>query len=170
MSGRIKFLIMDVDGTLTDGKIYMGETGELMKAFDIKDGCGIKDILPEHGIVPVIITARHSGILELRCKELHIENLYQGIRDKTEQIQKVLAKYSEMDSTTTYTLADCAYIGDDILDIPPIKAIKLAGGVTSCPADAMEEIKDTVDFVCSKKGGNGAVREFIEKLLWKDKT
>ena len=72
MEKDIKFLVMDVDGTLTDGKIYMGNEGELFKAFDVKDGCGIKDLLPQLGIVPVIITARESKILENRCNELLI--------------------------------------------------------------------------------------------------
>ena len=66
----IKYLIMDVDGTLTDGKIYMGPNGETIKVFDIKDGCGIKDILPQYDIIPVIITARETKMLENRCKEL----------------------------------------------------------------------------------------------------
>ena len=101
---------MDVDGTLTDGKIYMGENGELMKAFDIKDGCGIKDILPKYRIVPVVITGRKSKILELRCSELDIGEIYQGVRDKTGQIEKTLKKYSAKDGVT-YTYANCAILG-----------------------------------------------------------
>lgn len=164
MKKNIKFLIMDVDGTLTDGKIYMGENGELMKAFDIKDGCGIKDILPRYGIVPVIITARKSKILEIRCDELDIAELYQGIRDKTEQIKEVLKRYSEKNGEE-YTYANCAYIGDDILDLSPISVVKSAGGLSATPADAVNEVKKTVEFVCEKNGGNGAVREFIEWII-----
>ena len=164
MKKNIKFLIMDVDGTLTDGKVYMGENGELMKAFDIKDGCGIKDILPKYGIVPVIITARTSRILEFRCDELNIGELYQGIRDKTGKIEEILKKYSENDYVT-YTFANCAYIGDDILDLSPISVVKSAGGLSAAPADAVNEVKKTVDFVCEKNGGNGAVREFIEWII-----
>ena len=78
MKEMIKFLVMDVDGTLTDGKIYMGSNGEVMKAFNIKDGCGIAMVLPKYGITPVIITARESKILENRCKELNITELHQG--------------------------------------------------------------------------------------------
>lgn len=164
MKKNIKFLIMDVDGTLTDGKVYMGENGELMKAFDIKDGCGIKDILPIYEIIPVIITARKSKILELRCDELDIGELYQGIRDKTGKIEEILKKYSENDYVT-YTFANCAYIGDDILDLSPISVVKSAGGLSAAPADAVNEVKKTVDFVCEKSGGNGAVREFIEWII-----
>ena len=86
----IRILIMDVDGTLTDGKIYMGCQGEVMKAFDVKDGCGIKDILPEAGIIPVIITARKSEIVKRRSEELNIEHCYQGVRDKKEKLDSLL--------------------------------------------------------------------------------
>ena len=70
----IKLLVMDVDGTLTDGKLYFGENGEMFKSFDVKDGCGIKDILPKYNILPVIITARNSVYLEKRCKELGVQD------------------------------------------------------------------------------------------------
>ena len=85
MSNRIKYLVMDVDGTLTDGKIYMGNEGEIMKAFDIKDGYGIHDILPHAEIKPVIITGRTSAILTNRCKELGIEYLFQGVSEKVKE-------------------------------------------------------------------------------------
>lgn len=91
--GRIKFLVMNVDGTLTNGKIYMGSNGELMKAFDIKDGCGIKDILPQYDIVPVIITGRESQIVKNRCEELKIKYVYQGIRDKFAKLQEMITEY-----------------------------------------------------------------------------
>lgn len=147
----IKYLVMDVDGTLTDGKIYMGNDGEMMKAFNIKDGCGIHDILIPAGITPVIITGRSSKILENRCKELGITNLHQGIRNK---IEKLL--------TITTDLSTVAYIGDDINDLSCMERIKEAGGLVGCPADAVQKVIMLSDFVSKKKGGNGAVREFIE--------
>lgn len=150
----IKYLIMDVDGTLTDGKIYMGNDGEVMKAFNIKDGCGIHDILIPAGITPVIITGRSSKILENRCKELGITNLHQGIRNK---IEKLL--------TITTDLSTVAYIGDDINDLSCIKPIKEASGFVGCPADAVQKVKDLSDFISTRNGGDGAVREFIEWLL-----
>ena len=79
---NIKYLVMDVDGTLTDGKIYMGNDGEVMKAFDIKDGYGIHDLLPPSGIVPVIITGRGSEILLNRCEELGITKVFQNVHNK----------------------------------------------------------------------------------------
>ena len=84
MSQNIKLLFMDVDGTLTDGKIYMGENGELMKTFDIKDGYAIAHMLPEMSIIPVIITGRTSKIVENCAKELHVTELYQRKYDKTD--------------------------------------------------------------------------------------
>ena len=150
----IKYLVMDVDGTLTDGKIYMGNDGEMMKAFDIKDGCGIHDVLIPAGITPVIITGRSSKILENRCKELGITNLHQGIRNK---IEKLL--------TITTNLSSVAYIGDDINDLSCMEPIKEAGGLVGCPADAVQKVINLADFVSKRNGGNGAVREFIEWIV-----
>ena len=161
---NIKLLFMDVDGTLTDGKIYMGEHGEIMKAFNIKDGCGIKDILPKYGIIPVIITARQSKMLALRCEELNIKELYQNTRDKLGQLDIILEKYSSTENVQ-YSYANCAYIGDDILDIPCMKKIKEAGGIIGCPADAVLQVREIADFISEKNGGDGAVREFIESII-----
>jgi len=148
---------MDVDGTLTDGKIYMGNGGEMMKAFDIKDGCGIHDILIPTGIIPVIITGRESHILENRCKEMGIQCLFQGVRNKTFQLETFLKNYE-------CTFSEVAYIGDDINDLPCMKVIQDAGGLIGCPADAVDSVKSIADFISQHKGGNGAVREFIEWL------
>lgn len=151
-----KFLVMDVDGTLTDGKIYMGNMGEVMKAFDIKDGCGIHDIAIPAGIIPVIITGRSSKILDNRCHELGITEVHQGISDK-------LAKLSELAND----LSLVAYIGDDINDLTCMRAVKEAGGIIGCPADAVRDVQMLSDYVCKKKGGSGAVREFIDWIMEK---
>ncbi len=161
---NIKFLIMDVDGTLTDGKIYMGENGELFKTFNVKDGCGIKDILPQHEIIPIIITARESKILWNRCQELNISNLNQGIREKEKKLDEIISGYNKQYGSN-YTLKYCAYIGDDILDLRCMKQIKDAGGVVGCPSDAVENVKIIADFVSDYTGGNGAVRDFIEWII-----
>ena len=152
---HIRFLVMDVDGTLTDGKIYMADSGELFKAFDVKDGCGSHDILPKHSIVPVIITARESKILTNRCNELGITQVYQSCRDKLTKLNEV----------TGGELQTVAYIGDDILDLQCMRPVKEAGGVVGCPADAVDAVKEIADYVCNLNGGNGAVREFIEWLV-----
>ncbi len=148
---------MDVDGTLTDGKIYMGANGELMKAFNIKDGYGIHDILPMIGIIPVIITGRESQIVLYRCNEIGIRYLYQGVSDKKSQIQIFL-------SDVNGHLSEVAYIGDDLNDMSCMQIVKDAGGIIGAPADAHDNIRQLSDFIAQAKGGDGAVREFIEYL------
>lgn len=154
----IRLLVMDVDGTLTDGKIYMGPLGEVFKAFDVKDGCGIKEILPKHGIVPVIITARNSEILQNRCRELGITELYQGIRRKIDCLNNVVGKYKA-------TIADVAYIGDDILDLQCMIPVVQGGGIAACPADAADIVVSACTYVSPYKAGEGAVRDFIEQIV-----
>lgn len=164
MQKNIKMLVMDVDGTLTDGKIYMGENGELFKAFDVKDGCGIKDILPKYGIIPIIITARNSKILQKRCKELGIEALFQGVQNKDEKLRELIESFNQT-AETKIGFSNVAYIGDDILDLQCMIPIKKDGGIVGCPQDAIDEVKNLSDFVSEKKGGDGAVREFIEWIV-----
>lgn len=150
----IKYLVMDVDGTLTDGKIYMGAHGEMMKAFNIKDGCGIHDIAIPGGIIPLIITGRTSEIVKKRCGELGIQQVYQGIKNKIEQLNSIADDLSQV-----------AYIGDDINDLSCMIPVKEAGGVVGCPADAVERVKEISDFVALHNGGDGAVRDFIEWII-----
>lgn len=164
MNRRIKFFVTDVDGTLTDGKIYMGNDGEMMKAFDIKDGCGIHDILIPAGITPVIITGRKSRILENRCRELGITELHQGIRDKLSKLREILERYTALDEYV-YDLSNTAYIGDDINDLAVMRAVKEKGGAVGCPADAAGEVMKIADFAAGRNGGSGAVREFIEWII-----
>lgn len=165
IKSKIKFLVMDVDGTLTDGKIYMGNSGELMKAFCIKDGCGIHDILIPTGIIPLIITGRESQILLNRCKEIGIKEVHQGIREKAEKLEVILKEYSHKDEQNYY-LENVAYIGDDINDLEIMKAIKEKNGIVGCPCDAVSSVRETADFVATRRGGDGAVREFIEWLIY----
>lgn len=145
---------MDVDGTLTNGKIYISNDGEIMKAFNVKDGCGIHDIAIPAGIIPVIITSRVSDIVDKRCKELSIDKFYQGVSNKVEKLKTISDNFSEL-----------AYIGDDINDLSCMQLIKEAGGIIGCPADAVQEVLDIADFISKKNGGCGAVREFIEFLI-----
>ena len=162
-SRNIHFLVMDVDGTLTDGKIYMGDKGELFKAFDIKDGYGIRHLLPSLGIIPVVITARESRIVANRCAELHITELHQSCHEKFDKLSEILRAHSALDNTT-YDLSNVAYIGDDLLDLQCIEPIRQQGGFTACPADAINEVRQAVNYVCTHNGGNGAVRELIGLL------
>ena len=154
MKGVVKLFVMDVDGTLTDGRINMGPDGELFKSFNIKDGYGINEMLPAHGIVPAIITGRTSQIVANRARELHITELYQGKHDKLDTLRALMAKYE-------CSRENVAYIGDDILDIVCMREC----GVVGCPADACPEVKELAQFVSSLKGGEGAVREFVEYVI-----
>ncbi|MEK3901323.1 KdsC family phosphatase [Paenibacillus sp. FSL R7-0179] len=151
----IKMIIMDVDGTLTDGKIYIGPQGEVMKAFSVKDGLGITK-LNAMGIKPVILTARSSEIVTNRAMELKIEDVYQGIHDKITGLDMISKKYN-------IGFNEIAYIGDDENDLECMKAC----GYSGCPADATSTIKNVVNFISVFNGGNGAVREFIEHILVK---
>jgi len=144
---------MDVDGTLTDGKIYMGNSGELMKAFNIKDGCGIHDIAIPAGIKPVIITGRSSEIVQKRCDELGIKIVRQGISDKSSELRSIATDISKV-----------AYIGDDINDLPCMEMVKKEGGVVGAPRNAVKQVLKIADYVSKYDGGDGAVRDFIEYL------
>lgn len=156
----VKLLFMDVDGTLTDGKIYIGNNGELFKAFDVKDGCGIHDILPKYGIIPVIITARESDIVKHRCNELNIDHYYQGCRQKREKMIEIANEFG-ICLNSEGMLPGVAYIGDDILDIPCLEIAEFKG----CPQNAVNEVREICNFISEYDGGNGAVREFIEWLI-----
>lgn len=160
MKSNVKLLFMDVDGTLTDGNIYMSASGESFKSFHIKDGYGIHDILPQFGIVPIIITARESKIVEMRCKELEIKNIFQGCKNKKNKMIEIAERYGIKENPDGF-LIQTAYIGDDI---PDIECMKIAE-YTGCPVDAVQQIKNIADFVAEHKGGDGAVREFIEWLV-----
>ena len=151
---NINYLVMDVDGTLTDGKIYLGQNNELCKAFNIKDGCGIHDIAIPKGIIPVIITGRASDIVLNRCRELGIEEVYQGVDNKAEKLCSI-----------TSDLSSVAYIGDDINDLSCMNLVKKAGGIVGCPADAADAVKRIADYVSLYNGGEGAVRDFIEWII-----
>ena len=150
----IKYFVRDVDGTLTDGKIYMAPSGEAMKAFNIKDGYGIHDILLPHHITPVIITGRQSKIVENRSKELGITEVHQGVKNKLQELQSI-----------TGELGSVAYIGDDINDLPVMDPVKAAGGLVGAPKDAVKAVLKIADYIAYHNGGDGAVRDFIEWIV-----
>lgn len=154
----IKLLILDIDGTLTDGKVHMGINGEIMKTFNIKDGYGIASILPKLSIKPVVITGRKSKIVEKRCAELNVTEVYQGVHNKSEKLAEIVEKYGVLYS-------ELAYIGDDDNDLECMSQIKQAGGVVACPADASKNVLAIANFVSTKNGGEGSVREFIDTII-----
>lgn len=146
---KIKVLVMDVDGTLTDGKIHISNEREVFKSFNVKDGYGIANLY-KINVLPVIITGRKSKIVEYRAKELNINEVYQGVHNKVDKLKYICEKYK-------ISLKEVAYIGDDINDLECMKIC----GISACPNDAAEEVLDSVDYICKKNGGEGAVREFI---------
>ena len=152
-ASRIKMIIMDVDGTLTDGTLLILPDGEELTSYNVKDGTGIL-LARVAGLKTGIITGKTSKSLEKRAEKLKIEEIYQGILDKKKVLSKILEKHN-LDPD------QIAYIGDDLGDLEVIKSVGLAGAV----ADAHPEIKKHSHFICKNAGGKGAVREFIEFIL-----
>ena len=152
----IKLVLLDVDGTLTDGGIYRGNNGEELKRFNVKDGYAIVNA-QKLGIEFGIITGRKSELVEIRSNELKIKYLYQGISEKTVILEEIMQK-------TGLKKGEIAYMGDDLNDILIMKQ----SGLTGAPKDAADEVIQIADFVSEKNGGSGAVREFVEYILKKD--
>ncbi|WP_456456118.1 KdsC family phosphatase [Thermovibrio sp.] len=149
----VKLLILDVDGVLTDGTITYTPFGTEIKSFNVKDGFGIVKALKE-GLKVAIVSGRYSSLVEKRFSELGVEEIYQGVKDKLELYNSLKEKFSLEDF-------QIAVMGDDLPDIPLLKVC----GVSGAPKDAVPEVKLIVDFVSTKEGGKGAVREFIDFLL-----
>lgn len=156
-ANQIKMLVMDVDGVLSDGKIIYDANGTETKNFHVQDGFGI-ELLHKAGIKTAIITGRASPIVEKRAKELKITHFLQGRPDKLEALNEILAG---MDKKNAITLAECAYIGDDWVDIKALQQVGFAVGV----ANAHAEVIKRVDMVTTRKGGEGAVRELCDIIL-----
>jgi YrbI family 3-deoxy-D-manno-octulosonate 8-phosphate phosphatase len=154
LKSEIKFLGLDVDGTLTDGGMYYTESGEEFKRFDTKDGRGIIELQKQGVKVGLLSSGFKTKIIEGRAKTLSLKNFYVGTEPKIDILQQ-WCKDMDID------MKEVAYIGDDINDRDIINAV----GFTACPADAMPSIKKIVDVVLTNKGGYGCVREFIEEHL-----
>ncbi|MDH5432327.1 MAG: 3-deoxy-manno-octulosonate-8-phosphatase KdsC [Gammaproteobacteria bacterium] len=150
---KIKLLICDVDGVLSDGKVYYGSNGEEFKNFNIKDGLGLK-LLQSNGIQVAIITGRKSDIVERRAKELGISHLYQGQSDKQ-------AAYDELLNKVGISKVQVAHVGDDLPDLPLMQQ----SAIGFCVADAHWYVKQNADYVTHLSGGCGAVREICDILL-----
>lgn len=150
---KIRLLLLDVDGVMTDGRIIYDSHGGETKAFDVKDGHGLK-LLQRAGIRVGIITGRQSAIVARRAEELGIDIVYQGARDKTLPFNEIL-------QTLSLTPAEVAYVGDDIVDLPVMRRVGFAATV----ADALDDVKAHAHLVTSRSGGRGAVREICDYLL-----
>ncbi len=150
---RIRLAIFDVDGVLTDGTIYLSESGEEMKAFNILDGLGLK-MLAASGIVTALLSGRKSKMVALRAKEIGIAHLMQGVDDKLEVYHRLLRKLDLAEEETSY-------MGDDLPDLPVLRRCGLALSVPNAP----DVVRNHVHYVTSAPGGRGAAREACEFLL-----
>ncbi|ALB65331.1 3-deoxy-manno-octulosonate-8-phosphatase KdsC [Cronobacter dublinensis] len=152
-AAQIRLLILDVDGVMSDGLIYMGNSGEELKAFNVRDGYGIRCALTS-GIEVAIITGRKAKLLEDRCETLGITHLYQGQSDK-------LIAYRQLLETLALAPENVAYVGDDLIDWPVMAQVGLSVAV----ADAHPLLTPKADYVTQIPGGRGAVREVCDLLL-----
>ena len=150
---QVKLLILDVDGVMTDGKIYFNEQGECLKAFNVKDGLGITMLL-RCNIHVAIISGRSSPIIQKRANELGVKHVYVG------QLKKLEA-YKHCIEQLTIQPNQVAYLGDDVNDLPIMKQI----GLSITPADAFDEMKKASMWVTTRNGGNGAVREVCNAII-----
>ena len=150
---RVQLLVLDVDGVLTDGRLFYGAKGEALKAFHVRDGHGIKEISAA-GITVAIISGRKSAAVAQRARELGIRHVTQGSKDK-------LAALTRLAKSRNVPLENCACVGDDTPDAPILEIAGLAIAVADAHADALA----AADLVTSRPGGHGAVREVCDWLL-----
>lgn len=153
----IELIVLDVDGTLTDGKVTYTSNGDELKSFDISDGLAIAVWTKKLGKKAAIITGRNSKIVERRAKELGIQHLHQGINNKQEVLENILKEEN-------LSWNQVASIGDDLNDYHMLKK----SGLSFTPANGTSYLKDFVNVVCTKKGGDGAVREMLEYIFKED--
>lgn len=153
IAAKIKALVLDVDGVLTDGSLTFDEEGKEYKTFNAKDGQGIV-MLNKTGFVTAIITARENGTVRHRFKNLGMTKLYEGSKNKIASLKELMKEFNLQPE-------EIAYMGDDLPDICVLKTV----GLPCCPADATEEVKKYAKFVSSKNGGRGAVRELCDLIL-----
>jgi YrbI family 3-deoxy-D-manno-octulosonate 8-phosphate phosphatase len=150
---RIRLFATDVDGVLTDAGMYYSESGEELKKFNTRDGMGIK-LLQRAGVITAIVTQERTKLVAWRGEKLMIPEVHQGVMDKLSLVREMAERHG-------LTLDEVSYIGDDINDLATLKAV----GFSATPADGLPQVARAVDYVCAKKGGEGAVREIIEMIL-----
>ena len=150
---KIKLVIFDVDGVLTDGRIIMSDSGEQTKEFDSQDGAGIK-YLQRAGLMAAVVTGRNSKVVALRCKELGITEIVQGSTKKIEAYERILKRLGLKDE-------EVCYVGDDLVDLPVMWRV----GYPVAVPNARPEVRAAARYVTKAGGGRGAAREVIEKIL-----
>ena len=152
-SRKIKVVLTDVDGVLTDGGMYYAENGDTMKKFHSRDGMGIS-LLRKNYISTVIVTKEKTKFVKKWAKKMNVEKLYDGIEKKEDLVTTICSKYD-------VTLQELAYIGDDINDLELLKKV----GLSVTPADGITDAKKICNYICKSKGGEGAFRELADLIL-----
>ncbi|HEV3028392.1 MAG TPA: HAD-IIIA family hydrolase [Planctomycetota bacterium] len=150
---KIRALVLDVDGVLTDGGMYYGPSGEGLKRFNVKDGLGLR-MIGEAGIEVALISGENSEILKRRAEKLKIDNVFVGVEDKLQTMKDFLGPRN-------IALDEVAYVGDDLNDLSALKAVALPIAVS----DAVAQVRKSVKWITSRRGGDGAVREVCDLLL-----
>lgn len=150
---NIKVIALDVDGTLTDGRVILDDNGVELKSFNVKDGLAISQAI-RSGIDIVIITGRKSNIVDIRCEELGIKHVFQGVKNK----KIVLSNFLE---SKGLTFDDICFVGDDINDLE----VMSLSGYSACPLDAAKDVQKRSLFISDFSGGKGAVRQVIENIM-----
>lgn len=151
---KIKLVLTDCDGVLTDTGVYYSHEGEVMKRYSIRDGMGVERLRNILGIETGIITGEESGSVLKRAEKLGIIYLYRGIKNKLSLLPDIL-------SATKLSSENIAFIGDDVNDLELLKVV----GLSASPADGTDFVKNIVHYVCRNNGGNGAFREFAELII-----
>jgi 3-deoxy-D-manno-octulosonate 8-phosphate phosphatase (KDO 8-P phosphatase) len=152
-AARVRLLVLDVDGVLTDGTLYYGARGEALKAFHVRDGLGLK-LLAAAGVKVAVISGRRSSMTARRCRELGVGHLMQGVDDK-------VAAFRRLRDRLGVTSEACACVGDDLPDVPLMREVGLSFAV----ADAHPQARDAAHMITRLPGGQGAVREICDYLL-----
>ena len=149
-ASKIKLLVFDVDGVMTDGSITYDENGIEYKTFNAKDGHGLAKMI-RNGFMTAVITGRRNGTVDRRAEDLRFTEIYQGVKNKLPILEGIMQKYE-------LTFDEVSYMGDDEPDIPILEKV----GISACPADAVDNVKKVCNFISSKDGGKGAVRELCD--------
>jgi len=155
-AARVRLVVTDVDGVLTDAGVYYSERGEELKRFHVRDGMGV-ELLRNAGVRTAFLTRESSPSVRARARKLGIEHAWLGVTDKRAHLEVLLRE-------TGLTVAQIAYIGDDVNDLPIIESIG-RDGLTAAPADAMEAVARVVHHRVAERGGHGAFREFADWIL-----
>ena len=152
-AAAIRMVLLDVDGVLTDGKLYLGKDGQELRAFYVRDGLSIR-LGQSVGLEFGIMSGRDSPLVEQRARELKIEQIHQGVHAKGERFDRIA-------SETGLEPKEICFVGDDLIDVPAMRR----AGLAACPADGCTETRKYAHYVCENRGGQGAVREVVDLIL-----